>query len=201
MKKNKSKKNQFLKIEFKKIYILVKKMNDINNFFNTIILNYQKKIINEYPSVEILKLQKLWDEMSSIQKPVKNKNEPKKPKKKTAYQNFFVITRKKVTDENPNIKFGEISKIISGKWNSLSREEKKTYEIDIDNKLQSTSLNNMSSTPYINLFENDDDEKSKNDIHRSVYEHDEEDDMEDAISDLEEDDGNLDEINFDDDMD
>lgn len=176
-------------------------MNDINNFFNTIILNYQKKIINEYPSVEILKLQKLWDEMSSIQKPVKNKNEPKKPKKKTAYQNFFVITRKKVTDENPNIKFGEISKIISGKWNSLSREEKKTYEIDIDNKLQSTSLNNMSSTPYINLFENDDDEKSKNDIHRSVYEHDEEDDMEDAISDLEEDDGNLDEINFDDDMD
>ena len=37
----------------------------------------------------------------------------KNGKKKTAYQNFFVIMRKQVTSENTTIKFGEISKVIS----------------------------------------------------------------------------------------
>ena len=62
-------------------------------------------------------------------------------------------------------------------------------------------LNSISSTPYINLFEQDDDEKSKNDVNRSAYEHDEDEDLDDALSDIDEDDENLDELNFDDDMD
>lgn len=177
-------------------------MEDINNFFNTIILNYQKQIINEYPSVEIIKLQKIWENMNSKKKSMDKKNDIKKNgKKKTAYQNFFVITRKKVTEENPNIKFGEISKIISSKWNSLTPEEKKKYEVEtVEKKSIQNEFSNISSNPYINLFENDDDDKSKNDINRCGYEHDEE-DMDDALSDLDDDEENMDELNFDDDMD
>jgi len=178
-------------------------MNDIQNFFNSIITNYQKQIINEYPSVEIFKLQKIWENMNSLEKNIKKKNESKKTtKKKTAYQNFFVISRKQLTEENPKMKFGEISKLISTKWNSLSTDEKKKYEVKMEEKNIQQELNSISSTPYINLFEQDDDDKSKNEINRSVYEHDEEEEeMDDALSDIDEDDENLDELNFDDDMD
>lgn len=177
-------------------------MNDIQNFFNSIITNYQKQIINEYPSIEIIKLQKIWENMNSLEKNIKKKSDSKKPtKKKTAYQNFFVITRKQLTDENSKMKFGEISKIISAKWNSLSTDEKKKYEVKVEPRNIQQQLNSISSTPYINLFEQDDDEKSKNDVNRSAYEHDEDEDLDDALSDIDEDDENLDELNFDDDMD
>ena len=100
-------------------------MNDINIFFNNIILNYQKQIIKEYPSVEISKLQKIWEGMDYKKSGGKKKELKKNGKKKTAYQNFFVIMRKQVTSENTTIKFGEISKVISSKWNALTLEEKK----------------------------------------------------------------------------
>lgn len=174
-------------------------MNDINIFFNNIILNYQKQIIKEYPSVEILKLQKIWETMDCKKGVGRKKDLKKNGKKKTAYQNFFVIMRKQVTSEDKNIKFGEISKIISSRWNALSPDEKKKYEVNNDDKNDIKSdYQSLSSNPYINLFE--DDEKSKNETDRCGYEHDD-DDIDDALSDLDEEDDNMDELNFDDDMD
>lgn len=174
-------------------------MNDINIFFNNIILNYQKQIIKEYPSVEVSTLQKIWEDMDCKKSVGKKKEFKKNAKKKTAYQNFFVIMRKQVTAENSNIKFGEISKIISSKWNALTLEEKKKYEVNdkYDSQIK-TDYQNLSSNPYINLFE--DDEKSKNETDRCGYEHDDE-DIDDAISEMEDEDDNIDELNFDDDMD
>jgi uncharacterized protein Veg len=171
-------------------------MNDINIFFNNIIVNYQKQIIKEYPTVEISKLQKIWENMDYKKGGGKKKELKKKGKKKTAYQNFFVIMRKQVTSENSNIKFGEISKIISSRWNALNPEEKKKYEVndEVNNELK-TDYQNLSSNPYINLFE--DDEKSKNELNRCGYEHDD-DDIDDALSEMDDEDENIDELNFDD---
>lgn len=174
-------------------------MNDINIFFNNIILNYQKQIIKEYPSVEVSKLQKIWENMDYKKGGGKKKELKKNGKKKTAYQNFFVIMRKQVTSENSTIKFGEISQVIASKWNALTLEEKKKYEVndEVNNQIK-TDYQNLSLNPYINLFE--DDEKSKNEINRSSYEHDDE-DIDDVLSEMEDEDDNIDELNFDDDMD
>jgi len=174
-------------------------MNDINIFFNNIILNYQKQIIKEYPSVEVSKLQKIWENMDYKKSGGKKKELKKNGKKKTAYQNFFVIMRKQVTSENTTIKFGEISKVISSKWNALTLEEKKKYEVndEVNNQIK-TYYQNLSLNPYINLFE--DDENGKNETNRSGYEHDDE-DIDDVLSEMEDEDDNIDELNFDDDMD
>lgn len=66
----------------------------------------------------------------SVQKAEKNKTEqvmlPKK--KKSAYQNFFVHARKKIRQDEPNLKFGKLSEKVSLMWKQLSPDEKKKYE-------------------------------------------------------------------------
>lgn len=67
----------------------------------------------------------------------------KKKKKKTAYQNFFTIVRKELASSLTNVPFGEVSKIISQRWKTLSKEEKKKYNDcsneEIDTEVSETS--------------------------------------------------------------
>ena len=51
----------------------------------------------------------------------------KKTKKRSAYVSFSVQIRPMVIQENPDLKFGEISKEISARWKALSAEEKAKY--------------------------------------------------------------------------
>lgn len=51
----------------------------------------------------------------------------KKTKKRSAYVSFSVQIRPVVIQENPDLKFGEISKEISARWKALSVEEKAKY--------------------------------------------------------------------------
>jgi high mobility group protein B1 len=36
--------------------------------------------------------------------------------------------RPKIKEEHPNAKFGELSKLLSEKWKSLTEEQKKSYK-------------------------------------------------------------------------
>ena len=169
-------------------------MSKILSILNGLINQYQEEIHNKNPSISLQQLQEIWKTIND-EKDVKNKSsdssEPEKvklKKKKTAYQNFFVIARKEVTQENPNLKFGEISKIISGKWNKMSTSEKKQYEVKEEDIMENYKQKSNSNNNYIHLFENecDDDEK---DCNRIDYEEDE--------IDMEEEDEDEDDINFD----
>lgn len=170
-------------------------MNKIINIFNDMILQYQEEICKKNPSISVKQLQEIWEQINN-EKDLKlntNEKEIKTKKKKTAYQNFFVIARKEVTTENPNLKFGEISKIISTKWNSMTSSEKKEYETKENDIMENYKQKDNKNNNYIHLhlFENDDDDKECN---RIDYEEDEDDiNIED-----DEDDDDDDEINFDD---
>lgn len=54
------------------------------------------------------------------------------PKKKTAkksslYQNFFVQKRAELVKTNPDLQFGDLSSQISKLWNSMSKDEQKSF--------------------------------------------------------------------------
>lgn len=184
----------YKKLILKNIFFY-KKMSKILSIVNGIINQYQDEIHNKNPSISLQQLKDIWKTIND-EKDVKNKSsdssEPEKvklKKKKTAYQNFFVIARKEVTQENQNLKFGEISKIISGKWNLMNPVEKKQYEVKEEDIMENYKQKSNSNNNYIHLFENecDDDEK---DCNRIDYEEDE--------IDIEEEDEDEDDINFDD---
>lgn len=170
-------------------------MNKVINVFNDMILQYQEEICKKNPSISLKQLQEVWSQVNN-EKELKvegSEKDIKTKKKKTAYQNFFVIARKEVTSENPNLKFGEISKIISVKWNSLSPSEKKEYETKEEDIMENYKQKDNTNNNYIHLFENENDDDDK-DCNRIDYEEDE-----DEINiDEDDDDDDDDEINFDD---
>lgn len=56
-------------------------------------------------------------------------NDEKKPtREKSAYTNFSNELRPKIKASNPNAKFGELSKILSEKWATLSDAQKASYK-------------------------------------------------------------------------
>eukprot|EP00467_Chlorarachnion_reptans_P007869 CAMPEP_0114505740 /NCGR_PEP_ID=MMETSP0109-20121206/11022_1 /TAXON_ID=29199 /ORGANISM="Chlorarachnion reptans, Strain CCCM449" /LENGTH=819 /DNA_ID=CAMNT_0001684215 /DNA_START=201 /DNA_END=2660 /DNA_ORIENTATION=+ len=55
----------------------------------------------------------------------KDKNAPKRAK--SAFMLFVQKRRKTVKEENPNLKFGEISKLMGEKWKELPDDEKKEF--------------------------------------------------------------------------
>ena len=48
-------------------------------------------------------------------------------KKKNGYNKYNSKRRKELQEKNPNMGFGEMSKIIGGEWRKMTDEEKKTY--------------------------------------------------------------------------
>ena len=49
-------------------------------------------------------------------------------KKKNGYNRYNSKRRKEMLEENPDIEFGEMSKIIGNEWRNLSEKDKKKYQ-------------------------------------------------------------------------
>ncbi|GAA6037696.1 hypothetical protein JCM8097_002293 [Rhodosporidiobolus ruineniae] len=56
----------------------------------------------------------------------KDPNAPKRPL--SAYMHFSQAERASVKEENPDVKFGEIGKILGARWKELDDEDKKPFE-------------------------------------------------------------------------
>ena len=63
--------------------------------------------------------------------------------KKSNYQVYFSIQRNKLMKENPNMTFGEISKMVSSMWKQVSPEEKKTYVQNENDQLLHLSIKDL----------------------------------------------------------
>lgn len=95
-------------------------MDKKNNISNKILNKILKDSINFENIITSFLLTKQWKGN------IKIKQKPKK-KRKNAYTVFSSKYRSIVKQENPDKKFGEISKIIGKKWKNLMPEEKLTY--------------------------------------------------------------------------
>jgi len=162
-------------------------MDHINITVSDIIKNYQKEINKVYPMTNVNELKRIWDGLGKVS--VKGSEK----KKKTAYQMFFANKRKEITEKNPKLKFGEISKIISTEWNKLSPTEKKNYEVV---KAPSTTISPVDislneNTSFLHLFDHQQDDTEE---FRIDYEHD---DLADIDDEEEDDTMDVDEIDFD----
>jgi len=61
-------------------------------------------------------------------KTTKSKKDPAEPKKaKSAYMFFGDDERKKIKEENKDMAFGEVNKLIGERWKELTDDEKKPY--------------------------------------------------------------------------
>ena len=96
---------------------------EINKIIDQYLNEYQKAICKKYKNVNNNILKKLWIDICSN----KNSETPKK-KKKSAYQNFYSITRTEISEKNPELTFGNISTMIAERWKILSDNEKKEFE-------------------------------------------------------------------------
>ncbi|TNY24060.1 high mobility group box domain-containing protein [Rhodotorula diobovata] len=59
-------------------------------------------------------------------KPKKDPNAPKRPL--SAYMHFSQDMRSVVKEENPDVTFGEIGKLLGVKWKEATENDKKPYE-------------------------------------------------------------------------
>lgn len=151
---------------------------------------YQQNIKTNFPTIPVKDLQKIWKETTNAisEKSLVEEKKNGTKKKKTAYQNFFVVARQRLTEENQNLKFGEISKLVSTEWSNMTGEEKKRYETLNMNKEDTKSFGNGS---FIDFFENpsekesgyrfefetDPTEEEESLIEDEIHEDDEEDDV------------------------
>jgi len=82
----------------------------------------------ELDSKEIrLIIRERWNGLSDCEKSKYMVVEEKKPRKKTAYQNYFKQTYPLIKTENKDWKLSETSKEISRRWKLLSDQEKTVY--------------------------------------------------------------------------
>lgn len=92
---------------------------------------FNQEIIKKNKKLNLEELQQIWKKVSGTTlKSVGEIMLTQPKKKKSAYQNFFAEIRKKITEENPGMKFGEISKEVSKKWKNLSTDEKKQFNVE-----------------------------------------------------------------------
>lgn len=134
---------------------------------------FHQEIVKRNKKLNMEEVQQIWKKVSGTTSKSVGEimlNQPKK--KKSAYQNFFAEIRKKITEENPGIKFGEISKEVSKKWKDLSIEEKKQFNVE------ATFPNEIiTDEQSIIVQDNDDDEllfEENTEKERTSYEDDEE---------------------------
>ncbi len=105
---------------------------EISALTDRYIQRYQEEISKKYKNVNMETLKNIWMNLN-IQNPTSSVKLDKK-KKKSSYQNFFGIARAEIASENPQLKFGEISKLVSQKWKGMTKEEKQTYELKADDE-------------------------------------------------------------------
>lgn len=113
----------------------------INEIFEKINLNEGKKIlkVTKKQIIDIYnennKIKKEYNcesnnKTNKIKKSNKNNidnNISKIKKPKNPYMIFCDENRKKIKEDNPDIKFGEISKMLSEKWKNTNEEDKKIF--------------------------------------------------------------------------
>ena len=95
--------------------------------------------INEYASQIATKfninqeeLVQLWNNMNDspvkgLKKPKKVKKKSKGKKKKSGFILYSMENRDKLKEENPEMKFTDISKLLGKNWKSLNDEEKEVF--------------------------------------------------------------------------
>lgn len=110
----------------------------INKLVDRYISQYQEEISKKYKNIKLETLQNMWLNID-VSTPVKLE----KKKKKSAYQIFFGVTRLEIASENPSLKFGEISSMISQKWKLMSKEEKQEYEEITEEEEKKKDFNNF----------------------------------------------------------
>jgi hypothetical protein len=110
----------------------------INRLVDRYISQYQEEISKKYKNVKLETLQNMWLNID-VSTPVKLE----KKKKKSAYQNFFGVTRLEIASGNPTLKFGEISSMISQKWKLMTKEEKQEYEEITEEEEKKKDFNNF----------------------------------------------------------
>ena len=117
--------------------------------FNILMINSINKYIYEYIdvvsetySISKKELMDLWEGLPS--KPVKkeathhdvkiktkkedkNKLAKDRPKRRNAYQTYFMEKQKEMKNTNPELSFGECSSVISKTWNGLSKQDQEKY--------------------------------------------------------------------------
>lgn len=96
--------------------LMIEKLdNELSTFFAS--------IEKEFHLPENIIMQR-WNDNADI-KPTK-----KKDAKKSNYQVFFSIQRNIIMKNNPDMTFGEISKMISSLWKKISPTERATYTLE-----------------------------------------------------------------------
>jgi len=127
---------------------------EISTLTDKYIQRYQEEISKKYKNVNMETLKSMWMNLN-----IQNSTAPvklDKKKKKSSYQNFFGIARAEITTENPQLKFGEISKLISQKWKGMTNEEKQTYELKSEEEDKKDNYNN-----FIDFMEDDEGEENR----------------------------------------
>lgn len=101
----------------------------INEIFEKINLNEEKKTL-KVTKKQIIDIYNENNKTNKIKKSNKNNidnNISKIKKPKNPYMIFCDENRKKIKEDNPDIKFGEISKMLSEKWKNTNEEDKKIF--------------------------------------------------------------------------
>lgn len=180
-----------MKIDIKKRVIRLKIMEaQLKKVVQNYIEIYQQNIKSNYPSIHMKDLQKIWIETNqTLEKKATDDTKSLGKKKKTAYQNFFVTARQKLTDKNPNLKFGEISKLVSTEWSNMSVEDKKKYE-----NVKKEDAKKYNDNSFMDFFESGSD---KNTNFRFEFENDAIDEEESLMEEELEEDDEEDDVYFD----
>jgi hypothetical protein len=111
--------------------------NIINEIFDKINLNEEKKILKvtkkqiiDVYNNNIKNKNQHNNDSKNLKKNNKKKienNLPKIKKPKNPYMIFCDENRKNIKEDNPDITFGEISKLLSEKWKNTDEEKRKIY--------------------------------------------------------------------------
>lgn len=98
----------------------------------------------------------------------RKKKDPNAPKRASSAYMFFVKeNRAKVKEENPDLSFGELGKLMGEKYRNLTEEEKKPYleaaEQDKERSKRETEAYNNAKNQYVSDEEETSDEDSDSD--------------------------------------
>ncbi|KAJ1847340.1 Non-histone chromosomal protein 6 [Coemansia sp. RSA 2611] len=69
------------------------------------------------------------EDAGKVTKKKRTKKDPNAPKRAlSAYMFFSQDRRAQVQEDNPNVTFGQIGKILGGLWKEMNEEQKKPYQ-------------------------------------------------------------------------
>jgi len=101
-------------------------MTTLLSEIKTIIQEAMNKYIDEIHTefnIDKGELRMLWEKITN-----EEKKKPKTDRTKSAYQNFCAYYRPIIRQENPEIKFGDVSQIIGKKWKTLPEDDKVRFK-------------------------------------------------------------------------